>query len=58
MFDLFKRYKNPRSEVSAVGWGTIMLSNIELEYADNVAEELYDYIHGVISAEKGSKSLS
>lgn len=50
-FDIFERYKNSRSTVVSAGWGVIKLKDIEIEYADNVAEELYDYISGVISSE-------
>lgn len=48
-FDLFERYKNPRTRVISTGWGVVRLENIEIEYSDRVAEELYDYVVDLIS---------
>lgn len=48
-FEIFERYKNYSSRISACSWGNIEIDNIEIGLADSVAQEIYDYVSNVIS---------
>lgn len=48
VFELFDRYKNNRSSVYAAGWAVIQVKNIEIGKAEQFAQELYDFILGII----------
>jgi hypothetical protein len=42
------KYKNHRTEISVVGWGFIKITNLAIDNAEYVAEELVKLINNVV----------